>query len=320
MSNYEYRKNLFNQFKEKRGRDIIALVTSTKQPEEHFAAQIAVDVLPVFYSLIKESERDENKNIDLLIYSAGGVIDAPWAIVNLIREYYENLCVIVPYRAHSAATLIALGADSILMGPLGTLSPIDPQLTIKQTEPSLNVRTGIEDIYGYYLLLKDTLELDSAGKTEALKLLANRIGPEILGQASRIRSEIRIVATNLLKLHMKDEQKIDNIVSGLVEKLHSHQYMVNRREALNLGLPIVYLEGEMEEIANNIVNSYINESKMNEPGLDVIFGAGESKKIIDMNRAFIESECKSIVYRTQYTIYKDGKLEKRTNRWMEVKQ
>ena len=317
MSNYEYRKNLFKQFKEKRGSDVITLVTSTKQPAEHFSAQIAVDILPIFYSLMNTSDKDK-KDIDLLIYSAGGQIDAPWAIVNLIREYYKNLCVVVPFRGHSAATLIALGADHIDMGPLGTLSPIDPQLMIKQPDPGMNIRTGIEDIYGYYDLIKETLGLDSAGKAEALKLLANRIGPEILGQASRIRNEIRIVATNLLSLHMKDEQKIGDIVSGLVEKLHSHQYMVNRREAHNLGLPVVYLEGEFEEIATKIVNSYIDEAKMDEPGLNVNFGPGESKKVIEMNRAFIENEYKSVVYRTQYTIYKDGKLEKRTNKWMEV--
>lgn len=318
MSNYEYRKNQFNLFKEKRGRDLLTLITSTKQPEEHFAAQIAVDTLPIIYSLINGSETNKDKTIDLIIYSAGGVIDAPWAIVNLIREYYENLCIVVPNRAHSAATLIALGADKILMGPLGTLSPIDPQLNIKQTEPSLNIRTGIEDIYGYYILLKETLDLDSAGKTEALKLLANRIGPEILGQASRIRKEIRIVATNLLGLHMKDAQKIENIVSGLVEKLHSHKYMINRREALKFGLPVENLDGELEEIANNIVNSYVSESKMDEPGFDIVFSAGETKRTIDMNRAYIENECKGIAYKTQYIFHKDGKLEKRTNKWMEV--
>jgi len=317
MSDYSQRKQLLKEFKEKRGRDIITLVTSTKQPEEHFAAQIAVDVLPIFYSLLKGGENNKDKNVDLFIYSAGGQIDAPWAIVNLLKEYYDNICVVVPYRAHSAATLISLGADTILMGPLGTLSPIDPQLRVKQNEPLLNIRTGIEDIYGYYALIKDTLELDAAGKTEALKLLANRIGPEILGQSSRIRNEIRVVATNLLKLHMKDEQKIENIVSDLVEKLHSHQYMINRREAEQFGLPVKKLEGELEKIANDILNSYIDEARMNELGLEVIFGPGETKKVIDMNRAFIESDCKSIAYRTQYTIHKDGKLEKRINMWKE---
>ncbi|MFH0847379.1 MAG: hypothetical protein V1894_04925 [Chloroflexota bacterium] len=315
MSNYEHRKGLFQQLKDKRRRDILALVTSTKQPEEHFAAQIALDLLPLFYSLLKNN--GQIKELDLLVYSSGGQIDAPWALVNLIREFYDNLCVIVPSRAHSAATLIAIGADSIEMSPMGTLSPIDPQLMIKPAEPGVPVRTGIEDIYGYYQLIEEKLKLDSTGKTEALKLLANRIGPEILGQTSRIRNEIRIIATNLLSLHMNDPQKIETIVSGLIEKLHSHQYMIGRKEASKFGLPVKNLDAETEEIVSKILISYISEAEMDEPGLEINFAPSETKKTININRAFVENEKRSFVFRTQYTIYTDGKLEKRVNKWME---
>ncbi len=180
------------------------------------------------------------------------------------------------------------------------------------------VSTGIEDIYGYYLLIQDTLKLDAVGKTEALKLLANRISPEILGQASRIRNEIRIIATNLLKLHIKDEEKIESIVTSLVEKLQSHQYMINRREAKQIGLPVTFLDSEAERISSAILNSYIDEVKMNEPGVAITFGPGENTRSIEMNRAFVETKDRSFVFRTQYIFYKDGKLEKKINKWMEA--
>ena len=319
MDNYTKRKKLLEKFQVKRKRDLITLVTSTKQPEEHFGTQIAMDVLPILYSLMK-GKKQEQKKIDLFLYSSGGQIDAPWAIVSLIREYYDNLSVIVPSRAHSAGTLIVLGADSIEMSPMGTLSPIDPQLTIKQPDKSPSIQAGIEDIYGYYLLIKDTLELDAAGKTEALKLLANRIGPEILGQASRIRNEIKIIATNLLKLHMKDEQKIETIVSNLIDGLQSHQYMISRKEArTTLGLPVNYLNGELEDLAWTILDSYVSEAKMDEPGLSPVFKAGETKSTTEINRAFVENSIRSFVFKTQYTAYKDGKIEKRINKWIEAK-
>jgi len=295
----------------------MALVTSTKQPEQHFAAQLAMDTLPIFYELLKEKKG--GGKVDLLIYSSGGQVDAPWPIVNLIREYYTDFHVIVPWRAHSAATLIALGANKIGMGPLGSLSPIDPQLHIKPSEQKEGVTTGIEDIYGYYILIKDTLELDGQGRAEALKLLAGRIGPEILGQASRIRNEIRIIATNLLRLHITDDTKISTIVDSLVEKLHSHRYMINRREAQNIGLPVDLLDEKSEILASKIIKSYIDEAQMDEPGVNINYGPGENSKTLDMNRAFIENENRSFVFRTKYTFYKDGKLEKRVNKWMEAK-
>jgi len=203
------------------------------------------------------------------------------------------------------------------MGPIGSLSPIDPQLFIRHEEKKETVKAGIEDIYGYYLLIQDTLNLDSTGKTEALKLLASRISPEILGQASRIRNEIRIIATNLLGLHLEDDKKIESIVSSLVEKLHSHQYMINRREAQRIGLPVNFLDDESEALSAQILASYVAESKMDEPGMAVNFSPGETKKVMHMNRAFVETPDRSFVFKTEYTFHKDGKVEARVNKWME---
>jgi len=297
-------------------RACLTLITSTKQPEQHFAAQIATDLLPVLYELFKE--RTEEHKVDLMLYSSGGMIDAPWPIVNLIREYYDDFHVIVPWRAHSAATLISLGANAIDMGPLGSLSPIDPQLSIRHEDKKETVTAGIEDIYGYYLLIQDTLNLDSTGKTEALKLLASRISPEILGQASRIRNEIRIIATNLLGLHLEDDKRIESIVSSLVEKLHSHQYLINRREAQRIGLPVNFLDDESEVLSAQILASYVMESKMDEPGVAVNFSPGETTKVMHMNRAFVETSDRSFVFKTEYTFHKDGKLETRVNKWTEA--
>lgn len=315
MSDFTTRQPFITELKNHRNHDLLVFVTSTKQPEQHFAAQIAPDVLPIFYDIFKKSHSKDV--LDLLLYSAGGLIDAPWPIVNLIREYYSDFKVIIPSKAHSAATLISLGANSVDMGPLASLSPIDPQLFITHPDKKETISAGIEDIYGYYLLIQDTLNLDSSGKTEALKLLSSRISPEILGQASRIRNEIRVIATNLLKLHMKDDKKVDSIVSSLVEKLHSHQYMISRKEAKDLGLPVTYLDSKTEQLSCDILNSYIDEVKMNEPGLDIVFGPGENSKTISLNRAFIETQNKNIVFKTEYTFYKDGRLEKKLNKWME---
>ena len=51
---------------------------------------------------------------------------SPWRIISLFREFAQEVNVLVPYGAYSAATLICLGADEILMGRKGELGPIDP--------------------------------------------------------------------------------------------------------------------------------------------------------------------------------------------------
>lgn len=48
--------------------------------------------------------------------------------MNLFREFCEELNVLIPFKALSTATLIALGANEIIMAKMGQLSPIDPSV------------------------------------------------------------------------------------------------------------------------------------------------------------------------------------------------
>lgn len=62
-----------------------------------------------------------NKNIDLLIESNGGDGLAAWRLMSLLRGRFEKVSVLIPHSAYSAATMLALGGDEIIMGKYGTL-------------------------------------------------------------------------------------------------------------------------------------------------------------------------------------------------------
>jgi hypothetical protein len=70
--------------------------------------------------------------LDLIIQSNGGDIHASYLIMSLLRgrmnEGEGTLTACVPSRAQSAATLLCLGADEILLGELGSLGPLDTQI------------------------------------------------------------------------------------------------------------------------------------------------------------------------------------------------
>lgn len=55
------------------------------------------------------------KMVDVLIHSTGGDALAAWKLMSLLRERFEQVAVLVPFMAFSAATLFALGADKIVM-------------------------------------------------------------------------------------------------------------------------------------------------------------------------------------------------------------
>lgn len=68
--------------------------------------------------------------LNLIIDSPGG--DGPTAekLIELCRAYCKTFRVLIPNRAKSAATIIALGADEIVMGHCSELGPIDAQVPI----------------------------------------------------------------------------------------------------------------------------------------------------------------------------------------------
>lgn len=68
--------------------------------------------------------------LDLIIDSPGGDPLAAESIVKLIRNKFTHVRVVIPNVAKSAATMLALSADCILMDERGELGPIDPQMII----------------------------------------------------------------------------------------------------------------------------------------------------------------------------------------------
>ncbi len=107
-----------------RNTHLISYVTSTRNGLE---VQMAMDSIRRIYEHLKHlGEREKQPDIDLFLHSNGGDGTVPWRLVTLIREYAQKFSVLVPYRAFSAATLAALGADEVLMHPMGVLGPTDP--------------------------------------------------------------------------------------------------------------------------------------------------------------------------------------------------
>jgi hypothetical protein len=68
--------------------------------------------------------------LDLLIHSPGGDGNAAEEIVDMCDRHCLKEFRVVPFRAKSAATLIALCSDKIIMGETSQLGPIDPQILV----------------------------------------------------------------------------------------------------------------------------------------------------------------------------------------------
>jgi hypothetical protein len=72
----------------------------------------------------------EERELDLIITSPGGYPEATESIVAYLRTRFDHIRAFVPVAAMSAATMLALGCDEIIMGAHSQLGPIDPQFTL----------------------------------------------------------------------------------------------------------------------------------------------------------------------------------------------
>jgi Serine dehydrogenase proteinase len=68
-----------------------------------------------------------DKQADVLVYSPGGLPDATDSLVQILRSKFDHTRFVVPSVAKSAATMMVLSGDELLMEHNAELGPIDPQ-------------------------------------------------------------------------------------------------------------------------------------------------------------------------------------------------
>jgi len=292
-------KQLIQKIEELRSSRVITYITSDRQGPIN--AKIAADVIPIISQQLRKIGKTEN--IDLFLYSAGGDTMVPWRLVSMIREYCDKFSVLVPYKAHSSATMIALGADEIVMSDLSELSPIDPSTAnvfnpVDPKNPQNRIPISVEDVMAYFDLAKNKFGIKS---DEELTKIFNKfiesnpqIHPLALGNVNRIHSLIRILAKRLLKSHKEPihEDDINKVVDNLTEKLYSHQYFIGRKEAKqDLRIKTVQFAGQdLADAMTKLYEEYKKEMELGEnwnPENELGENAVQNKK--DYKIAFVES-------------------------------
>jgi hypothetical protein len=261
-------KDLIRKIEKDRNSKVISYITSDRKGP--FSAKIAPDVIPIINKHLEALGRVDN--IDLFLYSTGGDTMVPWRLVSMIRNYCTKFSVIVPYKAHSAATMIALGADQVVMSNLSELSPIDPSTAnifnpVDPQNAQNRVPISVEDVMAYFDLAKKKFGINNAqelGKIFSKFIEANpQIHPLALGNINRIHNLIRILAKRLLKSHRRSfkEEEIEKIVNYFTEQLYSHDYLVGRKEAYDdLGLKTVLKANQtLSELMTKLYEEYKKE-------------------------------------------------------------
>jgi hypothetical protein len=285
------RFQLLKDIEEIRDSKIIVYITGDRRNLE---TKIGDDVIPIFQNILINTNLNQKK-IELLIYSRGGNGSTALTLVSLIREYSDVFNVIIPWRAHSAATLITLGANSIIMLKSGQLSPVDVNITtpfnpqINSPMGAQHVPINVEDLSGYISFSKDVLGIKKEDNLlKVLKYLTNQLNVLALGAVHRAREKNSKIASTLLHYHMDKKENIEKISNIITMGLYEHSFLISRKDALNLNLPVEDIEDQTEKKIWSLFNEYYNLLKLDQPYNKEKMLNDEDTKDVKFHRAIIE--------------------------------
>jgi Serine dehydrogenase proteinase len=215
-----------------------------------YAAPIGDDSVRIVYELLQEIGKTEH--LGLVLSTVGGNVTTTRQLAFLLREYTQHLTIFVPYRAWSAGTLLCLCADELVLGPLAELGPIDPQVGSATQAPSgapgmisaQDIRMFPEMAAKWFGVIKEEDQI------QLLALVAQRIFPSSLTTFYRYDQMVQEIGNELLSYQcptMESDAR-EKIVQKLVRGYYSHDYIISRRDAQQLGLNVVFPSSQEERV------------------------------------------------------------------------
>jgi Serine dehydrogenase proteinase len=203
------------------------------------------DVLSLYEVLERLGYHD---TLYLFIKSDGGSGQVSLRLVSLLRQHCRHLIALVPLECASAATMITLGANQILMGPMAYLTAVDTSLNHALSPIDRdNDRVGVSlDELTRVIRLWQAQQTDKSDNP--YKHLFAYVHPLVIGAVDRAESLSIMLCRELLSHHIDDEATVNQIASALNSKYPSHSYPILLSEAKNIGLKVAEIPAKVNTL------------------------------------------------------------------------
>ncbi|MGI8897070.1 MAG: SDH family Clp fold serine proteinase [Pyrinomonadaceae bacterium] len=232
-----------------------------QNPDEHICH-------PSFGLMLSQRDKLKAAKIDtleLLIQSGGGHPEIAFQIAKFLRRHCNRFNVIVPMMAKSAATLMCLAADTIYMGELAELGPLDIQIEdpvekgarpfsplneFKSMEYLREHATEILDYFTFLLINKSGMSIKEALHesipivTGMMTPLYSRIDPSKIGEYRRSLAIGEEYGKRLLKFRGSSNVLL---ARKLTWDYPTHDFAIDFDELKELGLPVARLDLAQED-------------------------------------------------------------------------
>jgi serine dehydrogenase proteinase len=253
-------------------------------------------------------EMGPRQRITLFVKSDGGSGMASLRMVHLLRRYARRLTVVAPLNCASAATMLALGADTIAMGPLSYLTAVDTSLEhdLSPLDHTNNlVAVSNDEVDRVIRLWKETV---GRGKDSVnpYQELYKYLHPLVIGALDRASSLSLMLCREILGYHMRDTRKADRIARRLNSSYPAHQYPITSREARQLGLNVRDVDPATDELLQELNLLY------SEMGQRAITDYDEANHHDNEITNILEGKALQVFYQVE----KDWHYRKEERRWV----
>lgn len=226
--------------------EIAELIADTDTDFYLYTGDISIDGADKLYSKIIRNKKKRRKG-SLILTTYGGDPNAAYRIARLLKRTYGGFSLYVFGFCKSAGTLLALGADEIIMSEFGELGPLDIQIPkvdelnhesgLVYSQALLALRAHAFDFFEEcYLSLKQrsggTISTKTAS-TIASSLavgmivpLAEQIDPLKVGEATR--------ALDISFAYGKRLTQNINALTRLINEYTTHGFVIDWEEARDL--------------------------------------------------------------------------------------
>jgi len=192
--------------------------------------------------------------VALFLKSDGGNPEAALRFVHLLRQKFGWVTLLAPFECASAATMVALGANEIQMGPTSYLTAVDSSLKHDLSPVDHHnylVSVSQDEVMRILRLWKEQKCGDNPFP-EVYKYLH----PLVLGALDRYSSLSMRICQELLSYHVPSRARALKISRALNYDYPSHSYPITAREARRLGLNVRDLDPAVDELLRELNHVY----------------------------------------------------------------
>lgn len=237
------RREQLQRLAEHTGRNLILYVVDFLDPGRQKApGALSIDSSDKL-GFIEVLRRLEGPAVDVLIESPGGSPEATEALVRLLRQKFTDVRFIIPNVAKSAATMMAMSGDLLVLDGPSELGPIDPQFIFH--------REGIPIVSPAHAILEqfEWATEDIKGHPENLPVwipILNQYGPSLLVECDTAITLAQRLVQGWLETYMfkgepdakKKARRVAKYLSAYDKHL-SHRRLIGMKELQDLGVKIL---------------------------------------------------------------------------------